>query len=99
MSPEQLARHQARQAEKQAREARQEAWAQARKDRAQEYRRQVRDFEMIGPQSPFYGLTRDEAKARYRQLAKEYHPDTGGQEHAFIRLNADYENALNCLRA
>ena len=79
MSPEQAARHQARQAENQAHKRREG---------------RLRRFTLLEPHNPFYGLTLDQTKARYRQLAKEYHPDAGGKVQAFIKLKADYDNAL-----
>ena len=35
-------------------------------------------------------ITRDDIKKRYRQLAREYHPDRSGSEEAMERINAAY---------
>jgi hypothetical protein len=35
--------------------------------------------------------TQEDVKARYRQLAKERHPDTGGTENAFKELQTAYD--------
>ena len=43
----------------------------------------------------FYGLeTLQQVKARYRELAKTYHPDTGGSEDAMKALVAAFEWAI-----
>lgn len=38
--------------------------------------------------------TPEEIKARFRKLAKELHPDTGGSHEAFIELTEQYHQAL-----
>lgn len=38
--------------------------------------------------------TPDEIRARYRDLAKKYHPDLGGDTATMQELNRQYENAL-----
>lgn len=35
--------------------------------------------------------TKDEIKRKYRRLAKQYHPDLGGDSESFILLNRAYE--------
>lgn len=46
----------------------------------------------------FLGLpmtaTLEEVKKKYRELAKQYHPDTGGDKEKFIKLNTAYEHIL-----
>ena len=43
----------------------------------------------------FYGLeTLQQVKAKYRELAKTYHPDTGGSEDAMKALTAAFEWAI-----
>jgi hypothetical protein len=39
------------------------------------------------------GVTLEQVKARYRELAAKLHPDTGGSHHAMQRLNAAWEQA------
>ncbi len=43
----------------------------------------------------FEGLkTVEEIKTRYRDLAKQHHPDLGGDAHTMQNLNAQYQDAL-----
>ena len=39
--------------------------------------------------------TKDEVRARYRDLAKTHHPDAGGDKGAFSRLSNAYEEFIN----
>jgi curved DNA-binding protein CbpA len=41
--------------------------------------------------------TLEEVKGRYRQLAREHHPDRFGDEEAFKRVSAAYEQACKIL--
>jgi len=38
--------------------------------------------------------TADQVRSAYRKQAKRHHPDAGGEQLAFLRLQADYERAL-----
>ena len=39
--------------------------------------------------------TTNEIKSAYRKLAKEHHPDRGGDKDNFLKLNAAYETLRN----
>jgi DnaJ-domain-containing protein 1 len=41
--------------------------------------------------------TMDQVKARYRQLAKQHHPDFGGEKENFMRVQEAYEQAMRDL--
>ena len=41
--------------------------------------------------------TVEEIKAHYRNLAKEHHPDLGGEPDTMTEINAQYKTALNSL--
>lgn len=43
--------------------------------------------------------TEKELKARYRQLAKENHPDRGGNPEEFEKINKAYSDSLKILNA
>ena len=45
-------------------------------------------FQVLGLQP---GVTREAAKARYRELVKQHHPDTGGDAEQFKRIQAAWE--------
>lgn len=40
------------------------------------------------------GADRETIRARYRELAKKYHPDVGGTDEAFIAIKAAVDNLL-----
>lgn len=51
---------------------------------------------MVSAPIQVFGMYEDKAKQRYRQLAKQCHPDTGGSDELFQRLEtmwADYNSA------
>lgn len=68
--------------------------------------RQPRQHTSTGPRIPPYlvydylqlgvgaGATMKEIKDAYRQLAKVFHPDTGGSHDGFIRLQKSYERVM-----
>ncbi len=45
------------------------------------------------------GLTTAGLTRHYRQMARKYHPDTGGGHNRFIRLNQAFEDLLRSVRA
>jgi hypothetical protein len=46
----------------------------------------------------FYGLsTEEEIKARFKDLAKQYHPDLGGCVETMKEINNQYDKALTCI--
>src|SRR5207247_8118995 len=40
------------------------------------------------------GCTEDDIRAAYRRLAMKHHPDRGGDEKAFVKIQAAYEQAF-----
>lgn len=46
---------------------------------------------VLGLETP---ATVDDVRRAYRQLAKEHHPDTGGDEATFVRIHTAYEEAV-----
>ena len=42
--------------------------------------------------------TQDELKKQYRELAKIHHPDNGGNERMFIKINSAFEEAEKALK-
>jgi len=63
-------------------------------DREARYRRAIPVPEclvVLGVAAP---ATANEVRRAYRRLAKEHHPDAGGEETAFVRIQAAYEEAI-----
>lgn len=40
--------------------------------------------------------TKDQLKKRHRELCKKYHPDRGGNEEIFKKMQAEYERLMKC---
>ena len=72
-----------------------EEWEKAlRFEKAKEEFEDYRTFERVVP-GLFNGLTgKAQIKRRFRQLAKVYHPDNGGDRETFEKIQSEYENAL-----
>ncbi|MEZ6068860.1 MAG: J domain-containing protein [Pirellulales bacterium] len=52
-------------------------------------------FATLGISPP---CTEEELKQAYREKVKQLHPDTGGDPHRFLRLQAHFEEALEWIR-
>lgn len=81
-SPKQQAKYEARMARKREQDAAQAQWLQKLGQLRQ------------GFEQSFSGLSADDVRRKYRQLAREHHPDTGGDAESFHQLEAAYRAAI-----
>lgn len=69
---------------------------QARADRAQARQSEFEKLSIRNPNGFFDDcLSLDEVKSKYKKLAREFHPDLGGDVRLMQELNAAYDKAVN----
>lgn len=85
-TPKQQAKYEARQARKREQDEAHAQWQQ-----------KLGKLRM-GFEQAFSGLSADDVRRKYRQLAREHHPDTGGNAESFHQLEAAYRAAIKAKR-
>lgn len=77
-------------------------WEEMERERfREEYRKQEQQKNTTASRGSGYGmfsgLSAGEAKKKYHQLVKKYHPDNGGDKNAMQKIMEEYEQYLGCL--